>query len=90
MRKKEVMIVTGAGQISMAIARRVGYGKKIVMGDKNIKNAKAIAEGGCGVTISSQSGWRMPQLTAVRSVGQARRKIKRHRTGHHRDTACRG
>ena len=44
MSKKEVMIVTGAGQISMAIARRVGYGKKIVMGDKNIKNAKAIAE----------------------------------------------
>ena len=32
---KEVMIVTGAGQISMAIARRVGYGKKIVLGDKN-------------------------------------------------------
>ena len=23
-----------------------------------------IAEGGCGVTISSQSGWRMPHLTA--------------------------
>lgn len=44
MSKKEVMIVTGAGQISMAIARRVGYGKKIVMGDKNIENAKAIAE----------------------------------------------
>ena len=33
---KEVMIVTGAGQISMAIARLVGYGKKIVMGDKNM------------------------------------------------------
>ena len=138
MSKKDVMIVTGAGQLSMAIARRVGYGKKIVMGDKNINNAKAIAEimnsagfdvepmemdlssresilkmiakaqeygkikmlvngagvspsqapieailkvdlygtavlleevgkviaeGGCGVTISSQSGWRMPQLT---------------------------
>ena len=31
----KVMMVTGAGQISMAIARRVGYGKKIVMGDKN-------------------------------------------------------
>ena len=44
MSKKEVMIVTGAGQISMAIARRVSYGKKIVMGDKNIENAKAIAE----------------------------------------------
>ena len=32
--KKEVMIVTGAGQISMAIARRVGFGKKIILGDK--------------------------------------------------------
>lgn len=146
MSKKEVMIVTGAGQISMAIARRVGYGKKIVMGDKNIKNAKAIAEimnnagfdvepvemnlssrasilsliakaqeygeikmlvngagvspsqapieailkvdlygtavlleevgkviaeGGCGVTISSQSGWRMPQLTAEEDAALA-------------------
>ncbi|MBD5532041.1 MAG: SDR family oxidoreductase [Lachnospiraceae bacterium] len=41
--KKEVMILTGAGQIGMAIARRMGYGKKIVMGDKNFENAKAIA-----------------------------------------------
>ena len=136
--KKEVMLVTGAGQISMAIARRIGFGKKIILGDKKIENAnaiakimneagydvvpfemdlssresllaiiaeaqkygqikylvngagvspsqapieailkvdlygtavlleevgKVIAEGGCGVTISSQSGWRMPQLT---------------------------
>lgn len=136
---KNVMIVTGAGQIGMAIARRVGYGMKILMGDKNPENAQAIAktmndagfdvtpmemdlssresileliseaqkygeismlvnaagvspsqapieailkvdlygtavlleevgkvikEGGCGVTISSQSGWRMPALTA--------------------------
>ena len=137
--RKEVMIVTGAGQISMAIARRIGFGKKIILGDKKLENAnaiaktmneagfdvvpfemdlstresilsiiaeaqkygdikylvngagvspsqapievilkvdlygtavlleevgKVIAEGGCGVTISSQSGWRMPQLTA--------------------------
>ena len=137
--KKEVMLVTGAGQISMAIARRIGFGKKIILGDKKVENANAIAkimneagfdvvpvemdlssresilnmiteaqkygeikylvngagvspsqapieailkvdlygtavlleevgkvivEGGCGVTISSQSGWRMPQLTA--------------------------
>ena len=137
--KKEVMLVTGAGQISMTIARRIGFGKKIILGDKKIENAnaiakimnevgydvvpfemdlssresilaiiaeaqkygeikylvngagvspsqasieailkvdlygtavlleevgKVIAEGGCGVTISSQSGWRMPQLTA--------------------------
>ena len=137
--KKDVMIVTGAGQIGMALARRTGFGKKIILGDKSMKNAEAIAEimnnagydvvpfemdlssredilaiikkaleygeikylinaagvspsqapieailkvdlygtavlleevgkviaeGGSGVTISSQSGWRMPQLTA--------------------------
>ena len=137
--KKDVMLVIGAGQIGMAIARRVGFGKKIILGDKNIDNArtiakimndagydvepfemdlssrksilaiiakaqeygeirylvnaagvspsqapieailrvdlygtavlleevgKVIAEGGAGVTISSQSGWRMPQLSA--------------------------
>ncbi len=39
----EVMILTGAGQIGMAIARRVGYGKKIIVGDKNPENAKTIA-----------------------------------------------
>ena len=137
--KKDVMLLTGAGQIGMAIARRVGYGKKIVVGDKSIENAKTTAatmnnagfdvvpmemdlssrtsilnliaeaqkygeismlvnaagvspsqapieailkvdlygtavlleevgkiikQGGVGVTISSQSGWRMPALTA--------------------------
>ena len=137
--KKEVMLVTGAGQISMAITRRIGFGKKIILGDKKKENAdaiarvmndagfdvmpmemdlssresilaliaegqkygeikmlvngagvspsqapieailkvdlygtavlleevgKVIAEGGTGVTISSQSGWRMPALTA--------------------------
>lgn len=136
---KDVMILTGAGQIGMAIARRMGYGMKIVIGDKSLKNAeniaqimkeagydavpmemdlsdrasilklieeaqkygeiamlvnaagvspsqasietvlkvdlygtavlleevgKVIKEGGVGVTISSQSGWRMPALTA--------------------------
>ena len=45
---KDVMIVTGAGQISMAIARRVGAGRKIVMGDKKMENAKAIAAIMCG------------------------------------------
>lgn len=136
---KDVMIVTGAGQIGMAIARRMGYGMKIVVGDKKLENAQTIAkimndagfdtepvemdlssrqsimnliakagkygeismlvnaagvspsqasieeilkvdlygtavlleevgnvikEGGAGVTISSQSGWRMPALTS--------------------------
>ena len=137
--KRDVMILTGAGQIGMAIARRMGYGKKIVVGDKKLENAediarimnnagfdaipvemdlssrasilsliaearkygeismlvnaagvspsqasietilkvdlygtavlleevgKVIKEGGVGVTISSQSGYRMPALTA--------------------------
>ena len=138
--KKKVMILTGAGQIGMAIARRMGYGMKIVIGDKRRENAddisdimnkagydtmpvemdlssrdsirslidtarqygditmlvnaagvspsqasietilkvdlygtavlleevgKVIAEGGTGVTISSQSGHRMPALGAA-------------------------
>ena len=42
--KKDAMILTGAGQIGMAIARRMGYGKKIVIGDKKPENAQAIAK----------------------------------------------
>lgn len=41
---KDVLLWTGAGQIGMAIARRVGYGKKIIVGDKSIENAKATAK----------------------------------------------
>ena len=40
----EVVLWTGAGQIGMAIARRIGYGKKILVGDKSIDNANAIAK----------------------------------------------
>lgn len=40
----EVMVVTGAGQIGMAIARRLGFGKKIFLGDKNLANAQTIAK----------------------------------------------
>lgn len=136
---KKVMLLVGAGQIGMAIARRVSTGMKIIVGDKKTENAeniaailnnagfdafpvetdlsdrasiqsmiargqeygesamlvnaagvspsqapieailkvdlygtavlleevgKVIASGGVGVTISSQSGWRMPALTA--------------------------
>ena len=42
--KKDVMIVTGAGQIGMAIARRTGFGKKIILGDRSLKNAEAISK----------------------------------------------
>ena len=41
---KDVMILTGAGQIGMAIARRMGYGMKIVIGDKRLENAEAVAD----------------------------------------------
>ena len=49
--KKDVMLVTGAGQLSMAIARRMGYGKKIILGDKNLGHAEAIAK------IMNQAGF---------------------------------
>ena len=42
--KKDVIILTGAGQIGMAIARRIGFGKKIVIGDKSINNAQTISK----------------------------------------------
>lgn len=41
---KNVMILTGAGQIGMAIARRMGAGMKIVIGDKKEENAKTISK----------------------------------------------
>lgn len=42
--EQKVMLLTGAGQIGMAIARRMGYGMKIVIGDKKPGNAQAIAK----------------------------------------------
>ncbi|MBP5212738.1 MAG: SDR family oxidoreductase [Pyramidobacter sp.] len=48
---KDVMLWTGAGQIGMAIARRVGFGMKIVVGDKSLKNAQSIA------TIMNEAGF---------------------------------
>lgn len=52
--QKEVMLWVGAGQIGMAIARRMGYGKKIVVGDRKLENAgrasKIMNEAGFDVT----------------------------------------
>lgn len=42
--KQKVMLLAGAGQIGMAIARRTGFGKKIIVGDKNKENAEGIAK----------------------------------------------
>lgn len=41
---QKVMLVVGAGQISLAITRRVCYGKKIILGDCNFHNAKQTAK----------------------------------------------
>ena len=40
---KDVMLWLGAGAIGMAIARRSGFDKKIIVGDKNLDNAKNAA-----------------------------------------------
>ena len=41
---KDVVILTGAGQIGMAIARRISMGKKLVIGDKSRANGEAITK----------------------------------------------
>ena len=54
---KEVIVVIGPGQIGQAIARRVGFGKRILLADKRQENAKAAAEvlssAGYDVTVAT-------------------------------------
>jgi NAD(P)-dependent dehydrogenase (short-subunit alcohol dehydrogenase family) len=42
--KKDINVLIGAGQIGMAIARRVGYGKKTFVADWKLENANTIAK----------------------------------------------
>lgn len=63
---KDVMLWTGAGQIGMAIARRMGYGMKIVVGDKNLSNAQATAK------IMNDAGF---DVTAVETDISSRESI---------------
>jgi NAD(P)-dependent dehydrogenase (short-subunit alcohol dehydrogenase family) len=53
---KEIVVVIGPGQIGQAIARRVGFGKHVLLADKQEANAKAAAEvlsnAGYGVTVA--------------------------------------
>ena len=48
---QDVILLTGAGQIGLAIARRMGHGKKIVVSDKNINNAQTVTK------IMAESGF---------------------------------
>lgn len=41
---KDVMLLVGAGQIGMAIARRMGNDKRIIVGDNKLANAETIAK----------------------------------------------
>lgn len=66
------MLVNGAGvspsQAPIEAILKVDlYGTVVLLEEVG----KVIAEGGCGVTISSQSGWRMPQLTAEEDAALA-------------------
>lgn len=65
---KDVMILTGAGQIGMAIARRMGYGKKIIIGDRKKENAGEIAR------IINQAGF---DAVAVEMDLASRESIRR-------------
>ena len=49
-----VVVVIGPGQIGQAIARRVGFGKHIVLADKREDNANEAAEtlGNAGYDVS--------------------------------------
>jgi NAD(P)-dependent dehydrogenase (short-subunit alcohol dehydrogenase family) len=42
--KKDIIVLTGAGQLGMAIVRRMGYGNKIFVGDWKLENAQAVAK----------------------------------------------
>lgn len=42
--KKDIIVLTGAGQLGMAIARRMAYGNKIIVADWKIENAEAISK----------------------------------------------
>lgn len=42
--KKDIVVLTGAGQLGMAIVRRMAYGKKVFVADWKMENADAITK----------------------------------------------
>lgn len=64
---KNVMLLMGAGQIGLAIARRMGSGMKIVVGDKRLSNAEKTAE------ILVNAGF---DTTAVEADISSRKSVK--------------
>jgi len=47
----EVVVVIGPGQIGQAIARRVGFGKHVLLADQRPENAQAAAEVLCNAGV---------------------------------------
>lgn len=74
--KKDVIVVTGPGQIGQAIARRVGVGKHVLLADHREENAKSAAE------ILSNAGYEVSTATvdvssraAVEALAESAGKI---------------
>lgn len=70
---KEVMLVTGAGQIGLAIARRMGYGKKIVIANLTVEGAREAIEtltnaGFDAVAVQMDMGSRESIVNAVKKA----------------------
>jgi NAD(P)-dependent dehydrogenase (short-subunit alcohol dehydrogenase family) len=42
--QKDIIVLTGAGQLGMAIVRRMAYGNKIIVADWKLENAEAITK----------------------------------------------
>lgn len=74
--KKNVVLWMGAGQIGMAIVRRIGHGKKIVVGDKNPANAEAIAK------VMADAGFDIEWMEADLSSRDSIKKLIERGRGH--------
>ena len=61
--KKDVMIVTGAGQISMAIARRTGFGKN---GDTAVLTGQSYVD--AAVFGGGRSNWHLQQKCSLKKI----------------------
>lgn len=77
---KDVLLVIGAGQISLAIARRIGYGKKIILGDKVIENAekfaKTLTEAGFDIEITETDLSSRESIKQIIALAQTYGEIK--------------
>jgi len=72
---RDVIVVIGAGQIGQAIARRVGFGKHVLLADMRHDNANAAAE------ILGNAGYEVSVATVDASLRQAVHALVETATG---------